>query len=349
MRYSDTEVEALVAEITGGDDPTDTTSRVEDRRNALTAQLVDATELHRLPRPEALVADLIDRDSLCWLQGKPGHAKSFIALDLAGHVATGRPWRGRDVVQGRVLYIVAEGAFGMEQRLHAWRIGNKARVAHGTITFLPVAVQLLDHLDVAALRLVVADVEPVLIVIDTQARVTLGGDENSSKDMGRFVDAADQLRLVCRSTILVVHHEARNGENLRGSTAMEGAASTVIRAKKDGALIEMSCVKQKDRAEFDPIYGTLAPAGTSAYWSHEAVGLMQAETDTENKLYEVMRDLYGTSGASTTTLKEATGLAKSSFHRALNSLVRKEIIRNTARSPRTFWVLCDQDEKLPET
>jgi hypothetical protein len=35
---------------------------------------------------------------------------------------------------------------------------------------------------------------PVLIVVDTQARVTVGADENSARDMGELVAAADRLR-----------------------------------------------------------------------------------------------------------------------------------------------------------
>jgi len=212
-----------------------------------------------------------------------------------------------------------------------------------------VAVQLLERLDVAALVRVVADLEPVLIIIDTQARVTVGGDENSSKDMGRFVESADQLRRVCRSTVLVVHHESRNGDNLRGSTAMEGAASTIIRAKKDGRLIEMTCVKQKEHAEFEPINGTLVDAGESVYYSHDIVGVMTAETDTENKIYAAMREHCGSTGASSTTLLKLTELPESSFHRGKNALIRKGIIRNEGSKQRTWYVLSDEEEQVLES
>lgn len=332
--------------VAGDDD--ETASRVERRRAVLDSALLDATELHKLPKPTPLVDGIVNRDTLCWLQGKPGHGKSFIALDLACHIATGRPWRDRPVTQGRVLYIVAEGASGMQQRLHAWEIGNQTRIAPGTVLFLPVAVQFLDSLDVAALRELVTDVAPVLIVVDTQARVTVNGEENSSKDMGRFVDAADQLKRASGGTVMVVHHEARNGDNLRGSTAMEGAADTQMRAKKDGVLVELTCVKQKEGAEFDPIYGTLVGAGESVYWSHGTLGLTLLDTDNENKIYAAMRDLFGSTGASTSKLIEATGLATSSFHRARESLVRKGKLRNAGSVRRTLWVLADEEQQVIE-
>ena len=56
------------------------------------------------------------------------------------------------------------------------------------LAFLPVPVSLADPLDVSAVSVLLADLRPVLVIIDTQARVTLGLDENSSRDMGRFVE-----------------------------------------------------------------------------------------------------------------------------------------------------------------
>ncbi len=51
--------------------------KTQDRYQALTERLVDANDLDRLPPPEPLVAGIMDRNSACWLQGKPGHAKVF--------------------------------------------------------------------------------------------------------------------------------------------------------------------------------------------------------------------------------------------------------------------------------
>lgn len=347
--YSDIDFRAVAAQVIPEHSEDETATRVEDRRHALTELLVDATELHRIRPPEPLVDGVLDRDSLAWLQGKPGHAKSFVALDLSCHVATGRAWRGRAVTQGRVLYIVAEGASGMKQRLHAWEIGNKTRIPPGVVTFLPVAVQFLDSLDVAALKELVKDRDPSLIVVDTQARVTVGGEENSSKDMGKFVDAADQLRRVSNATILIVHHEARAGENLRGSTAMEGAATTIMRAHKDGRLVTVTNPKQKDGPEFERIAGTLIDAGSSVYYSHDIVGVMQVETETENRILATLWEHFGSTGASTSRLQKVSGIPESSLHRGLKSLTYKGLIRNEGTKHRTCWVPCDQDQRVVGT
>ena len=91
--------------------------------------MVDATRLDQLPKSTPLIDDVLMRDSLAWLHGKPGHAKSFIALDWACCVATGRQWRGHAVEQGPVLFVVAEGAHGIHERRQAWEITNSTTMS----------------------------------------------------------------------------------------------------------------------------------------------------------------------------------------------------------------------------
>ena len=92
-------------------------------------------------------------------------------------------------------------------------------------------------------------------VIDTQARVTVGADENSAVDMGHLVVAADKVRAATGACVLFLHHEARAGENMRGSTALEGAAATLLRVAKDGSRVELTNPKQRTRRPPTPSTG----------------------------------------------------------------------------------------------
>ncbi len=210
--------------------------------------------------------------------------------------------------------------------------------------FLPVPVQFLDGLDLAALRRVVADVNPVLVVVDTQARVTVGAEENSSRDMGMFVAAADTVRTVCRACVLVVHHEGRQGDNLRGSSALEGAATTVVRSTKDGALVRLDCRKQKDAAEFAPILARLKVEGDGVHLSHDPVELIGISTESQSRLIEVLRDSFGTTGASPTQLREESGVAKTSFYRALNLLVSRGAVVKAGTEARPRYLLAKEGD-----
>ena len=97
------------------------------------------------------------------------------------------------------------------------------------------------------------------------------GDRPDSDDGGPG-DDGEQQSAVDR---LIVHHDARNGENLRGSTAIEGAATTILRAAKDGQLVTITNPKQKDAPEQPPLTLALTPLADSAILSHEAVGIDQ--------------------------------------------------------------------------
>ncbi len=333
-------------------DDGDQSSDVDRRYLELHGALVDATRLDQLPKAEPLIDGVLTQDSLNWLHGKPGHAKTFVALDWACCVATGKLWRGLPTRAGRVLYIVAEGAHGMHERRAAWETINGTTVEAGWLVFLPVAVQFLTALDVAALAQLAAELGPALIVVDTQARVTVGAEENSSKDMGLFIAAADRLRIATRACLLVVHHESRAGDTLRGSTALEGAATTVIRSTRDGSIVRLDCAKQKDGPEFDPVLARLVSVPLpdhpkpGAAMSHDPVGLTDVTTESETQIVAVLRDSFGTTGASSTVLRETTGLPKTTFYRSVSALVRRGVITNAGTQTRTCYVLADTEEML---
>src|SRR5262249_30911860 len=63
------------------------------------------SELASLPPREPLITGLLDCTAMSVTFGPTGCGKTFFALDIAFHVAPGRPWRGRDVRQGTVLYV----------------------------------------------------------------------------------------------------------------------------------------------------------------------------------------------------------------------------------------------------
>jgi hypothetical protein len=318
---------------------------IADRLAQLTARLVDTAGLDDIPPPDPLLDGILFRDSLAWLHGKPGHGKSFVSLDWAGCIASGFPWQRREVItKGPVVYLAAEGAAGLRQRVRAWEACTGQPMKD--VAFLPVAVQLLDYTDREALIRLLAAQGPVLVVIDTQARVTVGAEENSAKDMGELVDAADRLRLATRACVLMVHHEARAGDTLRGSTALEGAATTIVRVSKDGPHLRLDNPKQKDIAEFDPLLLRLAPYAESAViQSHDGVGLAAELSNSEDVILEVMRDSFGTTGAGTTTLREVVTLPRTSFYRALNLLVAKGLLHNTGTDKRAFYVLPGSGEQ----
>lgn len=318
---------------------------IDRRYLELLGQVLDLDGLRNIPPPAPLVEGYLFLNSLAWLGGKPGHGKTFVAVELACCVGTGTPWHGHSVVRGRVLYLIAEGASGLALRVDAWALANGRSVEN--VVFLPVPVQMMKPVDVAAFGQLLAELDPVLVIIDTQARVTVGAEENSSKDMGLFVEALEELRRHSSACVLAVHHEPRNGENLRGSTAMDGAAMTVLRSAKDGNVVELTNPKQKEVPEQPPMRLGLAPIGDSAILSHEAVGIAGFTTESEHHVLTVLRDSFGNRGATKTELHDAAGQPRSTWYRVINALVTKGLVRETREGRSTVYTL-PGDDRQPE-
>ncbi|MGH8792627.1 MAG: AAA family ATPase, partial [Stackebrandtia sp.] len=305
----------------------------------LRAALVDTHGLDAVPRPAPVVDDILYADSTAWLIGPPGNGKSFVALDVAGCVATGQPWQGRPVKPGPVVYLVAEGLWGVRDRVRAWEAANN-RAMTG-VQFLPVAVQASQPAPWAALVELVADLAPALVVLDTQARITVGAEENSAKDMGIFVEAVERLRKAGGCCVLTVHHTGRSG-TLRGSTALEGAATTIIATAKEDDLVTMECHKQKDAPPFEPVELRLTPHAGSAVLT-PALGEAHAWrlTPAVAKALETWWAAFEDEDVSATTLVDSGVIAKATFHNNRKALVKRGILAaNGTEKTRRYRLLC---------
>jgi AAA domain len=309
-------------------------SRVDYLRD----RLADSAALDKLPDPEPLIDGILYRNSLAWLHGKPAAGKSFVALDWAACVAAGLPWQERETFPGPVLYVIAEGSTGMGRRKRAWEEQAGERMA---VTFLPVPVQLRQLPDVHALAVIAVEMRPVLVVFDTQARVTVGLEENSARDMGLLVDAAEQLRACCGACVLFVHHEPRSGENLRGSTALEGAAMTEIRASRDGAHITLANLKQKEAEEFAPVHLTLRPRCESAVIAANDLG-SSSLPGSQDAILSCWRDTFGAEIAITMrAVIDACGLPERTCYRAVKHLVMGGFVANVGTVKRPQYRLVE--------
>jgi hypothetical protein len=271
------------------------------------AELLSVDQLKTMPPPKPLINGLLDLDTTAWLIGASGSYKSFVALDLAAHVGRGDDWRGRAVHRGEVLYVVAEGARGMKLRVEAW---EREYGPMKDVTFLPRPVQ--ANSDAwSVLVEVCRRRRPALVVIDTQARVTIGLDENSNSDMSLYAERADQIKRASGACVLTVHHLGRTGTNARGASAIDGAQDAELRVERKGTYsIELHMDKQKDQAEEGPVRIALRRSEggadpetgrdlSSLVLDHAAAGLGEAEgprepvrTTRARALYMLIRDEF---------------------------------------------------------
>lgn len=296
------------------------------------SRLLQTGDLDHIPEPEPLIKGIIYRDSLVWLQGKSGDGKSFLALDMAGCIATGDIWQVYPTTRGDVLYIVAEGVSGIRWRVRAWEDAMGQTMTG--IRWLPNPVQADDLVQWSALIQLVAELQPALIVIDTQARVTVGLEENAAKDMGVFVDKLEKLRKASAACVLVVHHQGRNGEHMRGSTALDGAAATIIKVVKEEDTLTVSCTKQKDAEPFDEISLRLTSRQQSAVLVlSDGLGRL-SHNGAAMKMARRWWELFGTELVTESKVTGALEITKPTFYRNVKELVRSGVVEKDTESAR---------------
>lgn len=223
-------------------------------RGRLRYKFARASTVRGLPPVEWLVDGVLMSDSLVVLAGKEASGKSFVALSLALAIAAHHPWLGRNVLGGSVAYVVAEG-YGsrFNARIEAWE--QHTSVNDPSLYLLGEAPQLLDDASTDALIAAAKEIADLrLIVIDTLARTFVGGEENSAKDVGVLIANAERLRRATGATVLLIHHETKAGGTPRGSSALTGAASTMLSLRRESEHdLILACDKQKDAEEFKPI------------------------------------------------------------------------------------------------
>lgn len=228
-------------------------------------RLLGLGELIDLPEPEWLLKRAIPRNGLVALYGPPKSGKTFLALDLALSVGSGREqMHGLACERGKVLYVLAEGgAPMMGNRARAW-LASKG-VDDSDVAVLPSAVILSSRKSVDALLDDMAGERWDLVVVDTLARC-MEGDENSVKDMNAAIRGCDLIRERTGAAVMLVHHTGKDQtKGMRGSTALLGAIDGSMRMRPlGGSSIELSVPELRHGEPPEPAALSLQPTHGSA-------------------------------------------------------------------------------------
>jgi hypothetical protein len=187
------------------------------------------------PDPEWFIEGLVPEFGMCVIHGDPGSRKTFFTLDLMAHAALGRPWHGRAISPGAVLYVLGEGVSGLGKRLRALAKGMGIAPTDIKIDWMPQPLNIYKVPE-QALPYWAEFVDRrkyKYIVFDTLHKNTYGMDENSSQDMGKAFENAKAI--APDAHIIFVHHDTKRGGS-RGSSSIEGDVDAVIQVKSTGVL-----------------------------------------------------------------------------------------------------------------
>jgi hypothetical protein len=338
-----------------GEPPRPTRRRLSDR-------LLSLADLRNLPPVEPLIDGLLYRDTLAQLSGPPGCYKSFATIAMSCALAAGVPFGDFAVPKaGKVVYVAAEGASGLESRILAWcdvwGVGPAA--LQDRLFILPSAIQLGEQRAVSEAVDVVREIQADLLVLDTRARCTLGLEENSATAQGTAIDAADQIRAAAGCTVLGVHHSSRTGSAGRGSNAWDGAVWSDLRMEGGGLEATIHCEKHKDvaagcdhrfslvrhivSAELMP--RTLEPERSTLVMSSRSAGLDNLSAKSHRVVLDIIWTLAppeGFTGPQLVALADEQGVKRASVYTALKWLANEGYIKNIGTEVRSRYVPGDR-------
>jgi putative DNA primase/helicase len=165
-----------------------------------------------------LIKGLLPREGIGTFFGNSGTYKSFSAINIALHVATGEPWAGRKVIQADAVYIASEGAAGAAKRINGAMEANgpgdpplyliSKPVNFGTGT---------EDAGTLIVDLEAQGLEPGCIVVDTLSASMAGGDE-SGPGMAMFLMSCQKVAQHFRCFVMP--------STMLGTMARSGSAAT---------------------------------------------------------------------------------------------------------------------------
>lgn len=231
---------------------TELKSKIKDKNQRFT--FLSTKDAFKDPVPiDWVIEDLFSEGSVSIVFGEPGAKKTYAMLDACVCVALGKPWLGKEVTQGRALFIDEESG----QRRIERRIRQVVR-GHDGDDQIPLEYLTLEMFGLG----VKADIETIIneinrrkvdfVVIDALADVTAGSDENSVQDMQPMMMNLRKMGESTKAAVIVIHHSNKGGK-YRGSSALKGGVDLLLKvtSEKQSPLIKFDMEKARDTEEIE--------------------------------------------------------------------------------------------------
>lgn len=286
-------------------------------------------EVLQRPRPLWLVQDIFSERGTGLITGRAGSFKSLNVLDMGLCISLGRAWQGREVKQGRVVYVVAEGADTTADRVKAWKIRHQIAAAPDFLV-IEVPAQIAEPDQRALFLAGIASATPALVIFDTLAQCNAGRNENDSGEMSVFTNAMKEISTALSCFVLTVHHNNK-ADSIRGSTSIEANTDAHISFKPSaGKVVTVHCERIKN-SDFEPfsLIGRFVEIGERDEYDREVRSLVFEPTETpekattttanERKCLEVLPS-HGATSEDWFNLARDQDVSKPTFYRCRDSL-----------------------------
>lgn len=216
---------------------------------------VTRSGLRDLPPVEPLITGIMSKRSAVVLVGATGAGKSFLALAWACAVGTGTAWLGHDVQRTKVLYVVGEGAAGLDQRISAWEQAWRQSVADSDVLFSVKPESLIREGVWHEVTMEAKAEGAGLVIFDTFS--SLYPDADETKDAAVVTRRLSDLTTDINGTAVLVHHPGwGDPERTRGGYQLTANVDEVLllRGTAKEPQLALERLKAKDDALGAPLH-----------------------------------------------------------------------------------------------
>lgn len=211
---------------------------------------------------EWVIRGWLPANGIAMIYGESGVGKSFVALDMACHIVTGKAWRNSKTKCNQVVYMAGEGNYGMRSRIASW-CKHHGVAADGGMNRLLVSNQAIDMDSPDAAAIIIRAVRDLtkesvsVLYIDTLNN-HMAGDENAAKDARAMLNVCAIVARALGATVVLVHHTGHAEDakgRARGSSAWKAALDASILVSRRDDVLAITCTKMKDALPPDPLHG----------------------------------------------------------------------------------------------
>jgi len=306
------------------------------------------SEVMALAPQEWLLDGFIYEDSIVFVFGEPGSAKSFLTFNWFAHLAIGKDWLGYKVYRsGLMIYTAAEGVRGYQRRARALEShrGIALESLEDNLRWITTAVQLDSEGSVIEYIKAINEEKgdrPLLgLCIDTLFQCAGGVDINKPGDASKLMNVVKFIKDETKASfVVVVHHSGKQQTNgAMGSMAFKASCDLMYEVKKEEItnLITVKSHKVKDDEAIEKTFVLKKVVYGDGPRDHSCV-IVSSESEIEevkksfNALplqQQKVLDALGDNQYRDTEwsrLCEMQGIKRSSFRFAKDALVEKNLV-----------------------
>jgi putative DNA primase/helicase len=184
--------------------------------------------------PQSLIQNILGVDGISVMYGDSNSGKTFFAIDMACAIARGSSFANKKTEQGIIVYLATESPGSIKMRLKAYHNYYNLLVPDFVIVQTPINF-FNNNKDIHRIISLVHELEKThskkvkIIIGDTLARLSSGGNENSGEDMGVVMNRVDHIHRECNTHFTLIHHSGKNAAaGARGWSGIRAFIDTEI-------------------------------------------------------------------------------------------------------------------------